>query len=122
MKSSIKVIFKILLFVINLVLGIVATVYLVIKFKARKKNKSDQLELIKTDESEEFKNVVSQGKRTDQVYKLIKHFKEVDMAFILTKIEGVTERTLRRDLAKLQTMRLIKKSGSTKSAKYSTLK
>ena len=113
------VFFKILLFVINLVLGILATFYLVVKFKTKRKAKNDQLTLI-DDKNEEvkLKETIAQGRRTEEVYRLIKEFKEVDMPILLSRIKGVTERTLRRDLAKLQTMKLIKKSGSTKSAKY----
>jgi predicted HTH transcriptional regulator len=104
--------FKIILFVLNIIIGIIATIYLVLKFKSRRKKKSTQLPLI------EDTTVTPQNTRTEEVYKIIKEMKEVDMAALLNKIKGVTERTLRRDLAKLQTMHLIKKSGSTKSAKY----
>lgn len=123
MKNFFKVFFKIFLFIINLILGIIATFYLVVKFKAKKKAKNDQLTLLEDKEEEtKLKETIAQGKRTEEVYRLIKEFKEVDMPLLLSKVNGVTERTLRRDLAKLQTMKLVKKSGSTKSAKYSLTK
>ena len=119
MKNVFKTIFKILLFVINLILGILATVYLVLKFKTKRKAKNDQLTLIEDPEKDaKFLDTIAQGKRTEEVYKLIKELKQVDMTILLSKFKGITERTLRRDLAKLQTMKLIKKTGSTKSAKY----
>jgi DeoR/GlpR family transcriptional regulator of sugar metabolism len=40
------------------------------------------------------------------------------MRDILSRVKGVTERTLRRDLLKLQEQGLITKKGSTKSAQY----
>jgi len=126
MKKTLKLIFKIVLFVINIGLGVVAMFYLVLKFKTKRKTKNDQLKLIEDDSdsqgADEFKKMISQSKRTEEVYRLIREMKTVDMTYLLSKIKGVTERTLRRDLAKLQTMRLIKKSGNTKSAKYSVSK
>jgi hypothetical protein len=123
MKKVLKTIFKILLFLVNLILGITATFYLVLKFKTKRKVKNDQLTLIDNPEKDaKFLDTIAQGKRTEEVYKLVKQLKEVDMGVLLTKFKGITERTLRRDLAKLQTMKLIKKTGSTKSAKYSLTK
>ena len=123
MKNVIKTIFKVLLFLVNLVLGITATVYLVLKFKTKRKAKNDQLTLIEDPENDaKFLDTIAQGKRTEEVYKLIKQLKEVDMSMLLSKFKGITERTLRRDLAKLQTMKLVKKTGSTKSAKYTLSK
>jgi predicted HTH transcriptional regulator len=123
MRKVFKPIFKIVIFFINIALGIGATVYLVLKFKARRKTKTAQLKLIEDKEDNpKLTDVIAQNKRTEEVYKLIKELKEVDMTVLLAKVKGVTERTLRRDLAKLQTMKLIKKSGSTKSAKYSLAK
>jgi DeoR/GlpR family transcriptional regulator of sugar metabolism len=40
------------------------------------------------------------------------------MRDILIRVKGVTERTLRRDLLKLQEEGLIIKKGNTKSAQY----
>lgn len=123
MKKPLSTIFKIILFVINLILGILATFYLVLKFKTKRKAKNDQLTLIEDPENEtKFLDTIAQGKRTEEVYRLIKELKVVDMNVLLVKFKGITERTLRRDLAKLQTMKLIKKTGSTKSAKYSLAK
>lgn len=56
--------------------------------------------------------------RLDEVFTVIKKYKEIDMNKLLSEIKGVTERTLRRDLQKLQNMKLILKEGTTKSAKY----
>lgn len=123
MKQVLKTVFKVLLFLINVVLGIVATVYLVLKFKTKRKAKSDQLTLIEDPENHaKFLDTIAQGKRTEEIYKLIKELKQVDMSILLSKFKGITERTIRRDLAKLQTMKLIRKSGSTKSAKYTLAK
>lgn len=123
MKQLFKTIFKILIFLINIILGISATIYLVLKFKTKRKAKNDQLTLIEDPEKDaEFLQTMAQGKRTEQIYKLIKEMKVVEMSDLLSRFRGITERTLRRDLAKLQTMKLIKKTGSTKSAKYSPTK
>ena len=43
---------------------------------------------------------------------------KTDMQSFLKQVRGVTERTLRRDLAVLITRKLVKKQGATKSAKY----
>jgi len=119
MRQLFKTPFKILLFFVNIIIGILVTFYLVIKFKSRGKKKQSQLRLIEDkDDNPKLSDVVAQNKRTEEVYKIVKELKEVEMSTLLAKIKGVTERTLRRDLAKLQTMKLIRKNGSTKSAKY----
>ncbi|HLD03553.1 MAG TPA: hypothetical protein VJC17_02145 [Candidatus Dojkabacteria bacterium] len=43
---------------------------------------------------------------------------KAEMAIFLKQVKGVTERTLRRDLAVLINKKLVKKQGTTKSAKY----
>ena len=68
-----------------------------------KTQKSDQKQL--TDRQSEIFNFISQNKEA-RMFDLTKSFK------------NVTERTLRRDLAKLQGLSLISKKGSTKSATY----
>ena len=72
MKKIIKTVFKISIFLVNIILGIVVTVYLVLKFKTKRKTKSDQLTLIEDPQNHaKFLDTVAQGKRTEEVYKLI---------------------------------------------------
>ena len=59
--------------------------------------------------------------RQKEVLSLLQKNKTVSMKDILKKITGVTERTLRRDLLKLQENGLAKKIGNTKSVSYSLL-
>ena len=56
--------------------------------------------------------------RQNVVYAIIKGKKQVEMKDLLMRVSGVTERTLRRDLLKLQALKLISKKGTTKSATY----
>lgn len=56
--------------------------------------------------------------RQDIVFRIIKSKKSIEMRELLPRIPGVTERTLRRDLLKLQEAGLILKQGSTKSSSY----
>ncbi len=56
--------------------------------------------------------------RQNVIYAIIKGKKTVEMKDLLMRISGITERTLRRDLLKLQELKLITKKGTTKSATY----
>lgn len=56
--------------------------------------------------------------RQQVIYQIIKGRKTIDMKSLLTKVSGVTERTLRRDLLKLQQAGLITKQGTTKASSY----
>ncbi|GAB4286215.1 MAG: hypothetical protein Kow0081_4240 [Candidatus Dojkabacteria bacterium] len=56
--------------------------------------------------------------RQEKIIKLIQKKGEVDMAIISSIIKNVSERTLRRDLAKLENLGLIVKLGETKGATY----
>lgn len=73
----------------------------------------------------------SQPKRTSNldlsdrqkvVYAIIKGKKAIEMKDLLPRIPGVTERTLRRDLLKLQEVKLISKQGTTKASNYVLVK
>ena len=56
--------------------------------------------------------------RQKEVLSLLKAKKTLEMKDLLGNIKGVTERTLRRDLLKLQELGFVKKVGTTKSVKY----
>jgi hypothetical protein len=60
--------------------------------------------------------------RQKQVYEIISAYKTVEMKDLLAQIKGVTERTLRRDLLKLQQEGLVAKKGTTKAVSYTKLK
>lgn len=56
--------------------------------------------------------------RQEALLRFIQKYEQATMAAFKDEVKGVTERTLRRDLAKLEAAKLITKHGSTKSAYY----
>ncbi len=60
--------------------------------------------------------------RQNVIYAIIRGKKSLEMKDLLPKIPGVTERTLRRDLLKLQEAGLIMKQGTTKASSYVLIK
>jgi hypothetical protein len=56
--------------------------------------------------------------RQEVVYEIIRGKKMIEMKDLLPRIPSVTERTLRRDLLKLQDAGLISKRGTTKASTY----
>jgi len=60
--------------------------------------------------------------RQQQVYEIISEYGTVEMKDLLMQIKGVTERTLRRDLLKLQLEGLVTKKGTTKAVSYTRIK
>ncbi len=56
--------------------------------------------------------------RQKKILDVLKKDKEVTVDLLLKKISGVSERTFRRDMNKFESLGYIKKTGSTKSAKY----
>lgn len=67
----------------------------------------------------QVKNAVAElTDRQEALLKFIQKYEKATMAAFKEEIKGVTDRTLRRDLAKLESAKLISKHGSTKSAYY----
>jgi predicted HTH transcriptional regulator len=56
--------------------------------------------------------------RQSEIFEFISRNKEAKMLDLTKSFKNVTERTLRRDLARLQELNLIGKKGSTKSSVY----
>jgi predicted HTH transcriptional regulator len=114
-----KRLFKLLFRLLSFGLGLIAAVFVGYQMY-REYRKREQLKA-----TPEFKEVKRQRRvaldltpRQKEVYRLIETSKKVEMRDILSRVKGVTERTLRRDLLKLQEQGLITKKGSTKSAQY----
>jgi predicted HTH transcriptional regulator len=57
-------------------------------------------------------------RRQKKIVELFKKHDQLEMKDLLEQIDGVTERTLRRDLLKLSDLGLINKEGTTKGVKY----
>lgn len=125
MKSLLRFLIKLITFVF----GLLAAIFFGYKiFKKGRDNIEEGVKnnvSIKEKNSEELKEVkkvknieLNLNDRQKQVYKLIKQKKKIEMTDLLLNIKGVTERTFRRDLLKLQQNNLIVKKGTTKSASY----
>jgi predicted GTPase len=56
--------------------------------------------------------------RQREIYDLIKKEVELNMSAILGKVKNVTDRTLRRDMTKLERLGLINHSGKTRDSVY----
>ncbi len=56
--------------------------------------------------------------RQEQIYNLVKLKREVGMGEVSSLVKDVTERTLRRDLNKLEKLGLILQAGKTRDAVY----
>jgi len=56
--------------------------------------------------------------RQKEIFEILKTKRTVEMKYLLSMIKNITERTLRRDLLRLQELKLISKEGNTKSVKY----
>jgi predicted HTH transcriptional regulator len=56
--------------------------------------------------------------RQQKVLDLLKEKKNITVEDILSNIKGVSERTLRRDMNKLESLGVSKKQGTTKGSKY----
>ncbi|MCA9380800.1 DeoR family transcriptional regulator [Candidatus Dojkabacteria bacterium] len=89
-------------------------------FKAKKK---DSLKKVKTKVEDVTKSVVDKvqdlSERQNEVYDFIMKNGEVEMSRLSSKFSSVSPRTLRRDLTKLVSAKLVNKKGSTKNTKYS---
>lgn len=75
----------------------------------------------------EYKSEVKQNmnflnSRQQEILEIIKTLGEVDMSKLSSLFEKVTDRTLRRDLAKLVESKIIEKIGDTKGALYKWIK
>lgn len=57
-----------------------------------------------------------------EIFEIIKTLGEVDMSKLVSLFERVTDRTLRRDMAKLVENKIIEKIGDTKGAVYKLIK
>jgi len=75
----------------------------------------EQMERVNTGDTSEL------SLRQKEMLNILQLKKTVDMKVLLARITGVTERTLRRDLLKLQELGFVKKEGNTKSVKYHLL-
>lgn len=115
MKRLLRLIFKILSFALGLVAAVFVGYKMLREYRKREKIKS-------TPEFQEVKKqsavALNLTPRQKEVFRLIETSKKVEMRDILIRVKGVTERTLRRDLLKLQEEGLIIKKGNTKSAQY----
>ncbi len=133
MKKLIRLIIKLISFLIGIVTAVLFGYRLVRNYR---KNRREKEELLQVEEANfkaiekishpqkrvepninlsETKGLSSRQKR---VYDIIKQNKKVEMRNLLGRISGVTERTLRRDLLKLQSLGLVVKLGNTKSVTY----
>ena len=69
---------------------------------------------VKIDKDSEFEL----NSRQESIYQVIKRMQQAAMPDFVTKVAGVTTRTLRRDLTKLQKLGLIEQVGKTKDSFY----
>lgn len=58
--------------------------------------------------------------RQEQIYQFIKQGGEANMPAISSLISGVTDRTLRRDMTKLEKLGLVRQVGKTRNSVYKT--
>lgn len=56
--------------------------------------------------------------RQEDIYQMIKREVELDMKSVIDKVPGVSDRTLRRDMTKLEKLGLIKQVGRTRNSVY----
>jgi hypothetical protein len=56
--------------------------------------------------------------RQENIYQLIRKEGEIDMKSVADKISGVSDRTLRRDMTKMEKLGLIKQVGKTRNSVY----
>lgn len=85
-------------------------------------NTTDQLKNVEVDNFNE--TVVANGfnQRQLDILSMLENGSDGKVSVLLKKFPGVTDRTLRRDFNKLESLGLVKRSGSTKSASYSLVK
>lgn len=86
-------------------------VFPLICFFKRKSTKN--IEILKVEE-EDF----DLNDRQEKILKLLSSKGEVTVEELMKIIKGVTERTLRRDMKRLEQLGLSEKQGSTKGSKY----
>lgn len=114
-----KRLFKLIFSIVSFLLGILAAVFVVYGMYREYRRKK---KIVSTPEFQEVKIKskvqLDLSERQREVYRLIESSKKVEMKDLLMRVKGVTERTLRRDLLKLQELGLIKKKGNTKSSSY----
>lgn len=117
-----KQIFKALFRLVSL-LAVVLGAFFLAKNWRSKFNNTEEL-MPESEPVAKLKRVVTVEKKIDLsprqqvVYAIIRGKKSLEMKDLLPKIPGVTERTLRRDLLKLQEAGLITKQGTTKASSY----
>ena len=56
--------------------------------------------------------------RQESIYQLVRREGEIDMKSVLSKVDGVSDRTLRRDMTKMEKLGLIKQVGKTRNSVY----
>ncbi len=70
-------------------------------------------------------NQVATGAATTErqgtILQIMRRIGPVDSKLLVKELGGINERTLRRDLVRLQELGLVAKAGSTKSATYSAV-
>lgn len=101
------------------ILGIFSAVFFIFKFLNRPKQ--DFVERNSFEKKPPRKNVPKTG-RLGLLMEVFRKEGEVTVEMLLGKVEDVSERTLRRDLKKLEDLGHIKKVGNTKGSKYLFLK
>jgi hypothetical protein len=92
-----------------------------IKSESKPESKPETKSELKPEvKSEKFesKDLKGLSPRQNVIFAIIRGKKQVEMKDLLMRVSGVTERTLRRDLLKLQELKLISKKGTTKSVTY----
>lgn len=93
------------------VLTIVFLIFLFVKQKGVIKNESVK-------KSKPFKKISGLNNRQEKVLNLLKSKREITVDEALVDIKDVSERTLRRDMNKLESLGISKKEGTTKGSKY----
>lgn len=96
--------------------AIVMTAYAAYRFTSRLR--SGQLHMNLEYDVNPSQKLPRLNARQKEIYELFLSRGELDMADIDLEINGVTRRTLRRDLNKLIEENLIEKEGKTKSSRY----
>ena len=137
MKKLIRLIIKLISFLVGVITAVFFG-YRIIRNYRRNKRAQEEILKIEAENSKAIENISSNRPSTNKVnkkpyelnqtkeitirqnrvYNIIKQSKKVEMRHLLSQISGVTERTLRRDLLKLQELGLVLKKGSTKSVTY----
>lgn len=113
-----KKIFKGIIRLFMMVAVVLAAFFLTKNWKNRSKVTSETEKIVKKEKAVAVKHDIELSPRQKIVYAIIKGKKSLEMKDLLMRIPSVTERTLRRDLLKLQEAGLITKQGTTKASSY----